>query len=160
MIMQKYIGTKVINAVSMTRKAYNDFRGWTVPADENPADEGFLIEVIGGFKNTVQYNGYVQWLPTESFNFEYRPSDNLTFGLALEALKKGSKLARKGWNGKGLLLELAQPTEDSLMTLPYIYMAYPSSPASDTAPSNHINARVPWLASQTDVLADDWVIVD
>jgi hypothetical protein len=45
------------------------------------------------------------------------------------------------------------------MTLPYIFMAYPSTPASDTAPDSHINARVPWLAIQTDMLAEDWMVV-
>jgi hypothetical protein len=86
--------------------------------------------------------------------------DNKTFGGALEALKAGQKVARVGWNGKGLWLELQVPDEHSKMTLPYIFMAYPTTPASETAPANHINARVPWLASQTDMLAEDWAIVD
>ena len=83
----------------------------------------------------------------------------LTFGEAILAMKTGLKVARSGWNGKGLWLELQVPDEHSKMTLPYIYMNYPSTPASETAPSSHLNARVPWLASQTDMLADDWVIV-
>jgi hypothetical protein len=86
--------------------------------------------------------------------------DNKTFGGALEALKAGQKVARAGWNGKGLWLELQVPDEHSKMTLPYIFIAYPSTPASETAPANHINARVPWIASQTDMLAEDWAIVD
>jgi hypothetical protein len=45
------------------------------------------------------------------------------------------------------------------MTLPYIFMNYPATPASDTAPKNHINARVPWLASQTDLLVKDRFVV-
>lgn len=85
--------------------------------------------------------------------------ENLTFGEALECLKAGQKIARKGWNGKGLSLELQRPDAHSKMTLPYIYMQYPGQPASDTAPESHINARVPWLASQTDLLSEDWVIV-
>lgn len=80
----------------------------------------------------------------------------MTFGAAIEALKAGKRVARSGWNGKGLHLELQRPDEYSKMTLPYIFLAYPSTPASDTAPQNHINARVPWLASQTDMLAEDW----
>jgi hypothetical protein len=85
---------------------------------------------------------------------------NYSFGQAVEMLKEGRKVAREGWNGKGLHLELQVPDEHSKMTLPYIYMQYPTAPASDTAPANHINARVPWLASQTDILAEDWVIVE
>jgi hypothetical protein len=44
----------------------------------------------------------VQWLPTASFEFEYRLIDNMTFGQALEALKYGKKVARYGWNGKNM----------------------------------------------------------
>lgn len=80
----------------------------------------------------------------------------MNFGQAIEALKQGKKVQRTGWNGKGLWLELQVPDAHSKMTLPYIYMAYPTTPASDSAPANHINARVPWLASQTDMLAEDW----
>ena len=80
----------------------------------------------------------------------------MNFGQAIEALKSGKRVAREGWNGKGLSLELQRPDEHSKMTLPYIFMAYPSAPASDSAPADHINARVPWLASQTDMLAEDW----
>ncbi len=85
---------------------------------------------------------------------------NQSFGQAIEALKEGKRVAREGWNGKGLSVELQVPDTHSKMTLPYIFMNYPSTPASDTAPKNHINARVPWLASQTDMLSEDWVILD
>ena len=81
------------------------------------------------------------------------------FGAALQELKRGNKVARSGWNGKGLSIELQTPDENSKMTLPYLFMNYPATPASETAPANHVNAKVPWLASQTDNLADDWGIV-
>lgn len=70
-----------------------------------------------------------------------------TFGAAVEALKSGKRVSRAGWNGKGMWLELQVPDEHSKMSLPYIYMY--------TACQN----RVPWLASQTDVLAEDWAVV-
>lgn len=82
------------------------------------------------------------------------------FGDALIALKQGKKVARSGWNGKGMWIELQIPDENSKMTLPYLFLNYPSTPASETAPLNHINARVPWLASQTDILADDWIVLN
>jgi len=84
----------------------------------------------------------------------------MDFGDAIRALKLRGKVAREGWNGKGLSLELQIPDSFSKMTLPYIYMNYPSTLASETAPKNHINARVPWIASQTDMLAEDWIIVE
>ena len=73
-----------------------------------------------------------------------------SFGWALRQLKKGLKVARKGWNGKGLWLELQRPDEHSKMTLPYIYMNYPKGD------KYHDGCRVPWLASQTDMLEEDW----
>lgn len=84
----------------------------------------------------------------------------MNFGQAIEILKSGGRVRRTGWNGKGLSIEMQVPDGNSKMTLPYLFMNYPSTPASDTAPANHINARVPWLASQTDILSEDWEIVD
>ena len=77
----------------------------------------------------------------------------MNFGDALEALKRGSKVQRECWNGKGLWLELQWPDEHSKMTLPYIFMSYPDD--AKTTPG----AKVPWLASQTDMLSDDWCIL-
>jgi len=76
----------------------------------------------------------------------------LTFSEALEELKKGHHIFREGWNGTGLWLELQMPDENSKMTLPYIYLNYPEWSAAYPQ-----GARVPWLASQTDLLAEDWV---
>lgn len=73
---------------------------------------------------------------------------NMNFGQAIEALKQGKKVARAGWNGKGMHLELQRPNAHSKMTLPYIYMY--------TAQGNN----VPWLASQTDMLSEDWTTVE
>jgi hypothetical protein len=84
----------------------------------------------------------------------------LDFSVALAALKAGNSVARRGWNGKGLKISLQVPTELSKMTLPYLYMSYPATPASDTAPASHLGANVPWLASQTDILADDWYVIE
>jgi hypothetical protein len=78
----------------------------------------------------------------------------MDFGDALVNLKAGKRVARKGWNGKGLWLELQHPDTFSKMTLPYVYLNYPED--ADNTPG----ARVPWLASQTDMLCEDWVVVD
>lgn len=76
----------------------------------------------------------------------------MNFGEALEYLKIGHGVARSGWNGKGMWLELQLPDEHSKMTLPYVYLNYPAT-ADGPYPDG---ARVPWLASQTDMLANDW----
>ena len=70
----------------------------------------------------------------------------MNFGDALDHLKRGDRVAREGWNGKGMWLRLQVPDEHSKMGLPYIYM------------STVDGKLVPWLASQTDMLAEDWRI--
>ena len=67
-------------------------------------------------------------------------------GFAILKLKDCKKVARKVWSGKNMYLELQTPDKLSKMTLPYIYMK--------TVDGN----LVPWSASQTDILSDDWFI--
>lgn len=56
--MIRHIGTKLINAKTMSREEYNELRGWTVPADENPDDAGFLVEYVdGGQPNHPDFAG-------------------------------------------------------------------------------------------------------
>ena len=75
-----YIGTKMINAEPMTRAAYNVFRGWELPADENGDDEGYLVEYLdGGRPNTTTHAGYVSWSPKEQFDNAYRKTSGLPF---------------------------------------------------------------------------------
>jgi hypothetical protein len=73
---------------------------------------------------------------------------NETFGIgqAVKEMRDGKKVCRQGWNGKNMWLMLQVPDVNSKMTLPYVYMR--------TADNN----LVPWLCSQTDLLAVDWMI--
>lgn len=71
----------------------------------------------------------------------------MTFSTALNLLKKKERLAREGWNGKGMYIELADMSAFE-NHLPFIMMK--------TADDKF----VPWLASQTDVLANDWTVVE
>ena len=79
-----------------------------------------------------------------------KQGEKMNFGDALQILKTRGKVQRDGWNGKDLWLELQTPDAHSKMTLPYLYLNYPDD--SQNTPG----ARVPWMASQTDVLAEDW----
>jgi hypothetical protein len=74
----------------------------------------------------------------------------MNFGEAIEALKNGKRVARQGWNGKGMYLGLCVGGgfRDGFRTVDFIYM----KTADDKI--------VPWLASQTDVLAGDWTIIE
>lgn len=86
--------------------------------------------------------------------------DTVDFGKAIDALKAGKRVARQGWNGKGMWLYYVPANSYKAQTdaaraefgdmVPYgAYLAM------KTAQGN----VVPWLASQTDVLAEDWVIL-
>lgn len=71
----------------------------------------------------------------------------MDFGEALALLKEGDMVAREGWNGKRMFVKLQVPDENSKMRRPYLYM----SPVDGDL--------VPWVASQSDILAEDWHIV-
>lgn len=72
----------------------------------------------------------------------------MDFGMVLERLRNGERMTREGWNGKEQWIELQQPDEHSKMTLPYIFIRTVQGDL------------VPWLASQTDLLAYDWDYVE
>ena len=152
--MKNYVGTKFIEAREMNRGDYNDYRGWTIPENENPEDKGYLVKYS---------DGYESWSPKDVFEAAYKECNGMTFGIAVELLKKGFKVAREGWNGKGMFLyhvptasyapctEIGKECATDDGKVPYgAYIAM------KTAQGN----VVPWLASQTDMLAEDWVIVD
>lgn len=83
--MKKYIGTKEINALPMTRQEYNDFRGWKLPDDEDGSDEGYLVEYVdGGKANTPQYAGYVSWSPKNVFEKAYKSIETPLDRLCIE----------------------------------------------------------------------------
>lgn len=104
----------------------------------------------------VQYeSGYLSYCPAEVFHAGNTLMDRaMSFGVALEALRKGLKVRRRGWNASGLYLEMQEPDEFSKMTLPYVYLNYPDD--AKTTPG----ARVPWAPTQTDMLGLDWEIVE
>ncbi len=129
----RYIGTKEVTA-------------W--PQDKDGAP-GYAVKYA---------DGYISWSPQEAFDAAYRTSEPgleqaLTFGDALHYLKLGKKVSRSGWNGAGLWLEVQTPDTNSKMTLPYIFISYPDN--AKTTPG----ARCPWLASQTDLMAQDWKVL-
>ena len=88
-------------------------------------------------------------------------NESLTFGEAIDSMKQGKKVARAGWNGKGMYLYYVPA--DTYKTTTAIAKAefgdeveYGAYIAMKTAQGN----VVPWLASQTDMLGDDWQVVD
>ena len=108
---------------------------------------GFYIHPDGRDGETLDFmvQGNTLALPAQNI-------DGFGFGIALDILKKGGKVRRTGWNGRGMWVEMQHPDAHSKMTLPYLYLNYPDNAL------NTPGARVPWLASQTDILATDWEV--
>lgn len=79
------------------------------------------------------------------------------FGKALKLLKEGKKIKRKGWNGVGIFITLQVPDKHSKMTQPYIYI---DTLGLQTTNQNAPKGRVPWFPSQTDLLAEDWIVAE
>ncbi len=91
------------------------------------------------------------------------PEMKMDFGNAVRALKEGERVARAGWNGKGMFLFLV-PGSTFKVNRPPLLGIYPEG--TEIRYHAHIDIKtadgmvVPWLASQTDVLSEDWIVVD
>ena len=154
--MKQYIGTKMIEACPAYRCTYPGGMVFY-------AGEGDIIptecKIQEGYR--VRYeDGYLSWSPKAVFEEAYRETTGMPFGLAIEAAKKGKKIARSGWNGKNQYVELA-------------YCISYKNNAAEVINVNHCNignkalafvgtsgVQMGWLASQADMLADDWCIVE
>jgi len=162
--MKQYIGTKLLLAVAMTLGAYNEKRGWTIPENEDPLKEGYFVEYP---------DGYQSWSPKDIFESSYRETNGkMTFGLAIEAMRDGYKLARAGWNGKNMFVyrtvgnvvpkELIQ----NFKSLPQPIKNFLEEKGEDVVFQSQFTMYTAagemqpgWLASQSDMQADDWGIV-
>ncbi|SPF51231.1 conserved hypothetical protein [Candidatus Desulfosporosinus infrequens] len=155
----QYIGVKIIHAEPMTVAEYNEQVRPLVYSGE--CQDGYKV---------ICEDDYVSWSPKDVFEAAYRQTDGMTFGLAIEAMKKGFKVARQGWNGKAMWIAISHPEANSLKAegfwnkhsrkfaeenggsadvLPYIIMK--------TADNKILMG---WLASQTDMLVEDWTIIE
>lgn len=124
-----------------------------------------------GYK-VVYPDGYISWSPKDVFEEAYRKTDGLNFGLAIEGAKKGFKIARKGWNGKGMFVVYMSPlylppynTEDTMRkvndrTAKWIGEDTPLDSQGYFAMFTAQKKWQPgWVASQADMLAEDWQII-
>ena len=133
--MQQYIGTKIIQAE---------------PMEKNGRD---------GYKVVYAPDGYESWSPKDVFEAAYRETDGMNFGLALEAAKLGKRIARKGWNGKGQYVELATCISYVRNDGGIINAHHDAIGNKALAFVGTSGVQMGWLASQADMLADDWKIV-
>jgi len=167
--MKKYIGVKIVEAAPMTLGHYNDYKGWTIPVDEDPDREGYRVHYS---------DGYVCWSPKEIFEEANKEITGLPFGHAIEALKNGIRVARSGWNGKGMFVCKQVPSFISGHIVPKI-QSLPQSAKDEfqkrfdldptNAGINYCNQMIivksdntidSWVPSSSDTLAEDWIILD
>ena len=155
----QFIGVKIVDATPMTREVFEAQEGRKCGGDKH--GDGYMV---------FYEDGYRSWSPKETFDQAYRMVDGMTFGLAIEALKMGKRVARAGWNGKGMWItlsctgskmvkaediwaphnrEFALANGGEVQVDPYFTM----KTAQGTIQSG-------WLASQADMLAEDWQVVD
>lgn len=67
-----FIGTKSVLSTTMTRGEYNEYRGWTIPENEDPTEQGYLVEYVdGGKPNDDRHKGYISWSPRDVFEQSY-----------------------------------------------------------------------------------------
>ncbi len=178
-----YLGVKLISAAPMI---LNDAAKLLNRANSNFISE--TVRDVNAEGYLVQYeDGYKSWSPKDVFDKAYRKIDNLTFGLALEALKQGKKVAREGWNSKGMFVFMRPADElhvgfvaKQIKSLPqsvkdYYYqdcideqgkeldlsdddiVKFTSYLCMKAADGTIVNG---WLASQTDMLSEDWCILN
>ena len=164
--MEKFIGSKIVMAEPAMKcwghkgQAHDAGLILTQEQYDSMVAEGWEpTEVRHGYK-VVYRDGYESWSPKDVFEVAYRRTDGMNFGLAIEAAKMGKKIARKGWNGKGMYVflvhgmdfhtnaDLSELDDQDVEVLDCLVMRTATG------------AFCPgWLASQTDMLADDWYIV-
>lgn len=141
--MEQYIGTKIIEAE-------------VCPAWK---DAGGLKAGEPGYRVRYQ-DGYESWSPKDVFEAAYRRTDALNFGLAIEAAKMGKKIQRSGWNGKGQYVELATCISYKNASGDVVNVEHDAIGNAALAFVGTSGVQLGWLASQADMLADDWRIVE
>jgi len=154
--MKSYICKKVVSAEKMSYKEAGK-KELIRKFDPNGKD-------IPGF-HIVYKDGYESWSPADTFieGYDEIKTENLTFGQAIEALKAGKKVAREGWNGKGMFLFLV-PGSKFKVNRPPLLGIYPEGTEIEYRP--HIDLKTAdgsiatWSPSGSDALAEDWIIID
>lgn len=158
--MKQYIGTKIIQAEPAWHYLLESGKVITVGHDEEtPQVVETAVHREDGYK--VRYaDGYESWSPKRVFEEAYRLTDGMSFGLAIEAAKIGKKIARAGWNGKNQYVELAcfcsYVNSDQLI----VNADHKDIGSKALAFFGTSGVQIGWLASQADMLADDWYIVE
>lgn len=139
---RKYIAAKIVTARPATRGEVFEERGLHITKCEW-SDEGYRV---------VYHDGDVGWCPKATFEKDNRPCDAMPFGLALEAMKNGKRVARADWNGKGQWATLIHPGNAC-------HIGFSMQPCFGLKNAQDV-MQPGWAPSQGDMLADDWMVVE
>jgi hypothetical protein len=154
--LKQCLGVRLIKSTSCSKhQFYDEIINRLDKIPLNDVDQpGYLM---------IYEAGYKSWSPKDDFEKAYRRIDNLTFGLAIEAMKLGKYVARIGWNGKGMYLFLigTDMTQHGIGGWTYTNGKNDNYPLLPFIAMKTADGKVvPWLASQTDILAEDYMIID
>lgn len=153
--MKKYLQVNLIEAEQSNLETAFKYLRWPIPSSEYPLQEGYLIKYEDGFES---------WCHKEKFEkANNREIIALTFGHAIEAVKQGKKIAREGWNGKGMFVYYIPANKYPFSTEAGKSLADEEGKVSYNAylAIKNVNGTVStWVPSINDVLAEDWTIVD
>lgn len=150
--METYIGTKIVLAESAVNVGGKIIAGPVVQVED------LDVTVREGYK-VVYPDGYESWSPKDVFEEAYRPTNGLNFGLALEAAKKGKRIARAGWNGKAQWVELGKNIYYNHENGPALMACHDDIGSQALVFCGIRGRQVGWLASQSDMLAEDWMVI-
>ena len=129
--MNEYIRQNYVTAVPMT---YGEYKA------KNPGATDYKNQPTEADGYEATYcTGYKAWIPKTHFERTSRSVDGLTFGMAVEAMKRGKRVARRVWSNDGK----------------WVFLRDGSSIAMQFISGN----TLPWVACTDDVLAEDWGIV-
>ena len=158
-----FMRMNIVEAIPMTRKEYVESRGWTLPADENPDDEVYKV---------VYSDGYVSMCPKDKFDAVSVSCAEgcVPFGYAIAQCQFfGKKIKRAGWNGDGQYVRfetvlqfpdgkpkegLADGEKQTAEESSCFVFHFKNRHTGETG------VQVGWLASQADLKANDWQIIE
>lgn len=157
--MEQYVGTKIVQAEPAWLVFEKEGEAGEIVVQDHDLELTTAKTVLNGYK-VVYEDGYESWSPKEVFEAAYRRTDGMNFGLALEAAKKGMRIARKGWNGKNQYVELGESFRYVSRSTDEQYARHMDIGSAALVFVGTRGRQVGWLASQADMLADDWMIVE
>ena len=154
----KYIGTKII----MAEKAIRQGDKFYLPGEPIPKA---MLRQEDGYKVTYA-DGYESWSPKAVFEAAYRPFTAMSFGQAVELLKLGERVARKGWNGKGMFVVFQKGYPQGIPCNEQTAIAWDMQMGELFRCEPYLQIKMVngshamWVPSINDVLAEDWEIVE